>query len=333
MRKYLLHVLIISFVFLLAPTAHVASHAEAIEEASALLPGLTLHKENDSVVVFDIKKVSKTWEAGIRKGDKLLKINDQEMETLDDYVKKTKSISSNKIVTLLLSRHGEKYVIIKDGNNFQEGQSEIKQQSQKTTKQNQVATEKTEKKKQIFIELSKNKETLTKEQTGYYRSGNECRPMTIAELNQQKELVQTILKQLQERRSIGVSGGDCEWEYESGAQVCVTVTDVSLDCRESYDGDNYRSCEVVVDYEVSTDYRGDDYLSVEVECTVDIRYKRRDFYSWRSDSDYDTEDHSLYYFGSDSGDMSFDFSFRSYEEVYSVKIDSAECEINSVYKY
>ena len=33
MRKYLLHILIISFVFLLAPTAHVASYAVDIEEA------------------------------------------------------------------------------------------------------------------------------------------------------------------------------------------------------------------------------------------------------------------------------------------------------------
>jgi len=32
MRKYLLHVLIISFVFLLAPTAHVATYAGEIED-------------------------------------------------------------------------------------------------------------------------------------------------------------------------------------------------------------------------------------------------------------------------------------------------------------
>ena len=30
MRKYLLHVLIISFVFILAPTAHVATYAETL---------------------------------------------------------------------------------------------------------------------------------------------------------------------------------------------------------------------------------------------------------------------------------------------------------------
>ena len=33
MRKYILHALIISFIFLLAPTAQIASHAGAIEDA------------------------------------------------------------------------------------------------------------------------------------------------------------------------------------------------------------------------------------------------------------------------------------------------------------
>jgi len=33
MRKYLLHILIISFVFLLAPTAQIASHAGELEDA------------------------------------------------------------------------------------------------------------------------------------------------------------------------------------------------------------------------------------------------------------------------------------------------------------
>ena len=33
MRKFILHILIISFIFLLAPTVHVASYAGAIEDA------------------------------------------------------------------------------------------------------------------------------------------------------------------------------------------------------------------------------------------------------------------------------------------------------------
>lgn len=133
--------------------------------------------------------------------------------------------------------------------------------------------------------------------------------------------------------SYGVSGDDCEYEYDSNAQVCVTATDAEMDCRESYDGTYYRSCEIEVEYSVSSDYEGDDYLDVDVECEVEIKYKKRDGYSWSYDSDSESESHSLYSYGSESGDMDFDFTFSSYKEVINVKIDSAECEINSVYKY
>lgn len=134
-------------------------------------------------------------------------------------------------------------------------------------------------------------------------------------------------------RSYSPSGDDCEYEYDSNAQVCVTVTDADMDCRESYDGSYYRSCEIEVDYELTTDYEGDDYLDVDVECEVEIKYKKRDSYSWRNDSDSESQSHSLYSYGSESGDMDFDFTFSSYKEVISVKIDSIDCEINSVYIY
>jgi len=133
--------------------------------------------------------------------------------------------------------------------------------------------------------------------------------------------------------SYGVSGDDCEYEYDSNAQVCVTASDADIDCRESYDGTYYRSCEIAVEYDVSTDYEGDDYLDVDVECEVEIKYKKRDAYSWSYDSESESESHSLYSYGSESGDMDFDFTFSSYKEVINVKIDSIECEINSVYKW
>ena len=133
--------------------------------------------------------------------------------------------------------------------------------------------------------------------------------------------------------SYGVSGDDCEYEYDSNAQVCVTATDADIDCRESYDGSYYRSCEIEVEYDLSTDYEGDDYLDVDVECEVEIEYKKRDSYSWSTDSDSESDSHSLYSYGSESGDMDFDFSFSSYQEVINVKIESIECEINSVYKW
>lgn len=134
-------------------------------------------------------------------------------------------------------------------------------------------------------------------------------------------------------RSYGVSGDNCEHEYDSGAQVCVTANDADIDCRESYDGTYYRSCEIEVEYDLSTDYEGDDYLDVSVECDVEIKYKKRDAYSWSYDSGSESESHSLYSYGSESGGMDFDFTFSSYNEVINVKIESIECEVDSVYKW
>ena len=138
----------------------------------------------------------------------------------------------------------------------------------------------------------------------------------------------------EERRSIGISG-DCEWEYESEAQVCVTVTNTSLDCKKSYDGSYYIGCEVDVDYTISTDYEGDNYLDVEIECKVEIQLNEQYFDLLGSDFAYDDENHSLYSHGFDSSSMSFDFSFilynlANYDKVTKVKVYSVECEVDSV---
>ncbi|WP_432472088.1 SH3 domain-containing protein [Amphritea sp. HPY] len=130
-----------------------------------------------------------------------------------------------------------------------------------------------------------------------------------------------------------VSGDSCSFEYDSGAQVCVTATDIDIDCRESFDRTYYRGCDVEVDYEVSTDYEGEDHLSADVECEVDIKYKERDGYLWKYDSDDESENHSLYSYGSESGDMDLEFTFSSFREVIQVKVDGVECEISSVYHY
>ena len=167
----------------------------------------------------------------------------------------------------------------------------------------------------------------------YKKFANTCIPMTKIELKKQKELEQAIFLEMQKRKIRGVTGDNCEYEYDTGAEVCVTVTDASLDCRKSYDGSYYRSCEVEVDYDVSTNYNGNDYLDTQIECGVDIKYKGRNTYSWKSDSSNDDESHSLYQYGSESGDMNIDFSFSSYKEVTNVKLDSVDCEINSVSHY
>ena len=128
----------------------------------------------------------------------------------------------------------------------------------------------------------------------------------------------------------GAAGDDCKTEYKTNAEVCVEVSDTSLDCRKDYSGEYYRSCEVTVEYDVTTDYSGGSYLDADIECQADIRYSGLGTYSWRSDSSTQDENHSLYAHGSDSESLTFDFSFSSFNEVTQIKIDSVTCEVDSV---
>ena len=132
------------------------------------------------------------------------------------------------------------------------------------------------------------------------------------------------------RVTSGAGDDDCETEYKTNAEVCVEVSDASIDCRKDYSGEYYRSCEVIVEYEVTTNYSGGAYLDADIECQVDIRDSGRGTYSWRSDSSTQDENHSLYAHGSDSESLTFDFSFSSFDEVTQVKIDSVTCEVDSV---
>jgi len=77
----------------------------------------------------------------------------------------------------------------------------------------------------------------------------------------------------------GTFGDDCETEHKTNAEVCVRVSDVSLDCRKNYSDEYYRSCEVTVEYEVTTDYSGGSYLDADIECQTEIRYSERGTYS------------------------------------------------------
>ena len=43
--------------------------------------------------------------------------------------------------------------------------------------------------------------------------------------------------------------------------------------------------------------------------------------------------HILYSNGSDYGEIDLDFSFSSYQEVYSARLDDAKFEVGSVYAY
>lgn len=169
--------------------------------------------------------------------------------------------------------------------------------------------------------------------SGFKKSGTSCMPMTQQEIQKQKEIEKALAAEIQRRRAQGVSGDDCETEYKTNAEVCVEITGGDLDCNKSYGGDYYRDCDATLSYEVSTDYSGGAYLDVDVECSLEIEYKGRETYSTQTDSASQDESYSLYAHGSDSDAMNFNFSFSSYKEITSVKISSAQCEIDSVDLY
>ncbi len=123
---------------------------------------------------------------------------------------------------------------------------------------------------------------------------------------------------------------DCKSEYKTNAQVCISVSNKSLDCNPNFDGDGYRSCEVTVDYDVSTDYTGGSYLDADIECEANIEHTGPEMYSWRSDSSTQDNNYSLYAYASQSDSFTFDFSFSSFEKVTRAKIDSVNCTVNSV---
>ena len=166
--------------------------------------------------------------------------------------------------------------------------------------------------------------------SGFKKSANNCVTMTPQEIKRRKEIEKAFRMKMEKRKLQGVSGDDCETEYKTNAEVCVEITGGDLDCNESYLDNYYRDCDVALSYDVETDYPGGSYLDVEVECMVEIEYKGRQTFSTQSDSSSEDESHNLYAHGSDSETMRFNFSFSSYQEITSVKISSAECEIESV---
>lgn len=168
---------------------------------------------------------------------------------------------------------------------------------------------------------------------GFKKNGNSCLPMTSQELQNQLENKNKLAAIMQSRMAQAVSGDDCETEYDTNTEVCVEITGGDLDCNKNYSGNYYSGCDITLSYDVQTDYSGDDYLDVDVECKVELEYKGRQTYSTLSDSSSQSESHSLYAHGDESETMNFSFSFSSYIEITSAKISSAECEINSVYKY
>jgi hypothetical protein len=169
--------------------------------------------------------------------------------------------------------------------------------------------------------------------SGYKAVSGGCILMTAEELKRLEERTKAVMATLAARRAALASGDSCETEHRSGAELCITVTDLEFNCSKSALDDHYNSCEARITYELETDYRGRGYLDVDVECRVEIGYSGHGFYSERTDSQREEESSSLYARGSDSETLSFSFSFSSFEEVRKARITSHRCEIDSIYLY
>jgi hypothetical protein len=165
---------------------------------------------------------------------------------------------------------------------------------------------------------------------GFKKTGNGCVEMTAQETQSQNQQAAALSKAIQRRRLETASGESCETEDSTGANVCVTVTNTTLDCHKSFDGTQYRDCDVDVFYSLQTDYRGNSSLNAEVDCTVELSYTGRNTVIAKTDSESNTNSHSLDAFDRLSESVGINFSFSSFYEVTRAKISSAECRIESV---
>lgn len=128
-------------------------------------------------------------------------------------------------------------------------------------------------------------------------------------------------------------GSECESEDRSGAEVCLNVSDASLDCDESYLGDYYDSCDVAISYRLETNHRGQSDIEVDVSCNAEISYERRDRYGSTSDYSSNWFSHDLGAHDSEYGSMNLHFSFSSFDEVVSAEIESVDCRIEDLELY
>lgn len=160
---------------------------------------------------------------------------------------------------------------------------------------------------------------------GYAREGVSCRPMTAEELKAQNERTARAVEAMRKR----AASADCETESQSGAEICLTVTSMNLDCDKAFSGTSYSSCSLSISYTLKTDYRGQSSIDADVECSATIDTKKRNGFSG-SERDSNEESHTLYANDSDSETMRLSFNFSSFEEVYGAKVSSAQCEIDDV---
>src|SRR5439155_26129559 len=120
-----------------------------------------------------------------------------------------------------------------------------------------------------------------------------------------------VRRRMEERQRRIAAGEDCQNEYKSNAEVCVTIRRAEFDCNKSIAGSYYTDCDVTLKYDLRTNYAGRSSLSVDVQCKVEIEYSGRESLSSGSDSGRKSETHNLYARSDISERFRYNFSFSS----------------------
>jgi len=165
---------------------------------------------------------------------------------------------------------------------------------------------------------------------GFKAASGGCLEITAREMQKQNEQTTALMRAVQRRRTQTVSGENCDEEDQTGARVCVTVSNSQLECHKNFDESQYSGCDVTVDYELETDYEGRSSLDATVDCAVELSYSGRNTPYPKTDSESDTSSHTLMAHDSDNGTIEVSFSFLSYHEVIRAKIISVECRVSSI---
>ncbi len=161
--------------------------------------------------------------------------------------------------------------------------------------------------------------------SGFIEEFGTCRRMTPDELLAALEQKRQLDAYIAQRRARTAAGGGCQTEPDTNSQVCLKISDTDFDCDENYDGSHYDSCELEVEYDVTTDYQGSGSISASIECDVEIQYNKRGGYGSSRKSDDDSASMTLYSDGYTSGSFDFDFRFSASDEVISAKVKDVDC--------
>lgn len=126
--------------------------------------------------------------------------------------------------------------------------------------------------------------------------------------------------------SRGGGGSGSSFTTGGGANFDLHVDDTDIHCREGYDG-GYSSCEVTVSISYDSDYNGNDYPNVYVDC--DVTLKTTDVKQWTASK---SESGSEQFYGAtESGEITVDFRLSSFDPVVEVRVYDVDCEITDVY--